>query len=183
MSPDSGVSQWETERIDAFHELLSTLAAAVDVRQSFPRLGEIAGRIVPHDEARLVLLNDETGEFEHYVSPGVSEAPTGGDDVSPDDPAGRRLFLAERDRQRGFRAGLRVPILVDTRPGGMLVLLSRRAGAYAEHELTLATRVVDYIALARTRWSCCGPLPACSTSGVSFLACRRSWAESCHTIP
>jgi transcriptional regulator with GAF, ATPase, and Fis domain len=151
MSPDSGVSQWETERIDAFHELLSTLAAAVDVRQSFPRLGEITGRIVPHDEARLVLLNDDTGEFEHYVSPSVSEAPTGGDDVSPDDPAGRRLLLAEQDRQRGFRAGLRVPISVDTRPYGMLVLLSRRAGAYAEHELTLATRVVDYIALALSR--------------------------------
>jgi GAF domain-containing protein len=151
VSPDSGVSSWETGRIDALHELLSTLAAAVDVRQSFQRLGEIVGRIVPHDEARLVLLDDDTGEYQQYASPSVSEAPTRGDDASLDDSTERRLFLAERDRQRGFRASLRVPILMETRPSGMLVLLSRRAGAYAEDELTLAARLVDYIALALSR--------------------------------
>src|ERR1700689_997239 len=99
MAADSGVSTWEAERIDAFHELLSTLAAAIDVRQSFQRLGEIAGRIVPHDEARLVLLNDDTGKYERYASPGVSEASTRDDAAPPDDPEGRRLFLAEPDRQ------------------------------------------------------------------------------------
>jgi transcriptional regulator with GAF, ATPase, and Fis domain len=151
MSADSGVSSWEAERIDAFHELLLMLAAAVDVRQSLQRLGEIASRIVPHDEARLVLLNDDTGKYEHYTSPGVSEVPTRDDAAPPDDPGGRRLFLAEQDRQKGFRAGLRVPILVDTRSSGTLMLLSRQAGAYAEHELTLATRLVDYIALALSR--------------------------------
>src|SRR5882762_10337933 len=107
MSPDSDVSRGETERIDAFHELLSTLAAAPDVRESFQRLGEIAGRIVPHDEARLVLLNDDTGEYEHYASPEGAEAPTRGEDA-PDDPAAPRIFLAEQDRHRGLRAGLRV---------------------------------------------------------------------------
>src|SRR5882762_9122725 len=132
MSPDSGVSSWETERIDAFHELLSTLAAAVDVRQSFPLLGEIAGRIVPHDEARLVLLNDDTGEYEHYASPDVSDAPTRGDDA-PDNLATPRVLLAKQDRDRGFRAGLHVPILIDTHPSGTLMLLSRRADAYSEH--------------------------------------------------
>jgi len=149
MSQDSGVSSWETERIDAFHELLSTLAAAVDVRQSFPLLGEIAGRIVPHDEARLVLLNDDTGEYEHYASPDVSDASRGED--APDNLAAPRVLLAEQDRDRGFRAGLRVPILIDTHPSGMLMLLSRRADVYSEHELTLATRMVDYIALALSR--------------------------------
>jgi transcriptional regulator with GAF, ATPase, and Fis domain len=151
MNPDSGVSSWKTERIDAFHELLSTLAAAVDVRQSFPRLGEIADQIVPHDEARLVLRNQETGEYDHYASPVLPGAPTPGEDTPPDDPAAPRLFLDEQDRRRGFQGGLRVPILVDTRPSGMLVLLSRRAGAYAERELALATRMVDYIALALSR--------------------------------
>src|SRR5258706_5431420 len=97
MSPDSGVSSWGTERIDAFHELLSTLAAAVDVRQCFRLLGEIAGRIVPHDEARLVLLNDGTGEYERYASPDVSDAPTRDEDA-PDDPAAPRVLLAEPDR-------------------------------------------------------------------------------------
>jgi transcriptional regulator with GAF, ATPase, and Fis domain len=151
MNPDSDVSRWETERIDAFHELLSTLAAAVDVRQSFQRLGEIAGRIVPHDEARLVLLNDDTGEYERYASSDGSGAPTHGEDPASADTSGPRVLLYEEARTRGFRAGLRVPILVDARPSGMLVLLSGRPGAYSDRELTLATRMVDYIALALSR--------------------------------
>ncbi|HEV3214819.1 MAG TPA: sigma 54-interacting transcriptional regulator [Vicinamibacterales bacterium] len=137
--------------IDAFHELLSTLAAAADVRQSFPRLGEIAGRIVPHDEARLALLNDDAGEYEHYVSPDGAEGRTRSEDAPPDAPAAPRLFVDEQDRQRGFQSGLRVPILIDARPSGLLELLSRRPDAYAERELTLTTRLVDYIALALSR--------------------------------
>ena len=151
MSQDSSVFPWKAAPVDAFHELLSTLAAAIDVRRSFPRICEIAGRIVPHDEARLVLRNDETGEYEHYASADGCEAYTRGEEAPPEDSAPARLVLDEQDRNRGFRAGLRVPILIDTRPSGTLVLLSRRAGAYSERELTLATRIVDYIALALSR--------------------------------
>jgi hypothetical protein len=39
--------------VDTFHELLSTLASALDVRDVFRRLSAVAARIVPHDEANL----------------------------------------------------------------------------------------------------------------------------------
>jgi hypothetical protein len=43
----------ETADLDAFHDLLPTLARALDVRDVFRHLSAVADRIVPHDEANL----------------------------------------------------------------------------------------------------------------------------------
>jgi len=151
MSLDAGAAVVEADRIDAFHELLRTLAGALDFREGLNRLGDICGRIIPHDEARLVLLNEETGAYEGYASPGTPEALRRGEDKPLEGPAVPGLFLGEQDRSRGYRAGLRVPVVVDSQPSGVLVLLSRQPDAYSEHELTLATRLVEYLAVALSR--------------------------------
>jgi len=141
----------DVDRIDAFHELLSSLAGALDIREALEGLCEIAGRIVPHDEAWLVLLNQETGGYERYASACMPGAPGLGDHKPPDGPKVPSLFLAERDRDRGFQAGLRVPVVIDGQPSGMLALLSRQSDAYSERELTLATRIVEYLAVVLSR--------------------------------
>src|SRR5258707_990514 len=58
----------DTERLEAFHDLLPALARTLDVRDIFHRLSEVASRIVPHDEANLGLLADDGSRFHLYAS-------------------------------------------------------------------------------------------------------------------
>jgi len=150
MNPDLGAPLLEVERTDPFHELLLTLAATVDIREVLQQLSETAGRIVPHDEIRLMQLN-ETGGYDRYPSPDTAEPIDYKEDALPAGTSEPALLLTERDRSRGFRSGLRVPVLIDNRPHGLLVLLSRQPDAYSDRELTLATRMGEYLALALTR--------------------------------
>ena len=48
-----------SDRLEAFHELLSTLSGALDVRDVFQRLSRVAARLISHDEADLALLTDD----------------------------------------------------------------------------------------------------------------------------
>ena len=72
---DSGVGWEAAGRIDVFHELLSTLAGVLDVRDVFQRLSVVAARVIPHDEADLALLTEDGAHFRLYAStwPGEPE--------------------------------------------------------------------------------------------------------------
>jgi len=150
VNPDLGVPLLEVDRTDPLHELLFTLAAAVDIREVLQRLGEIVGGIVAHDEIRLLLRN-ERGGYDRYPSPATPEPVAHSEDALLLGTTEPGLLVTDRDRSRGFRAGLRIPVLIDQRPNGLLVLLSRRPDAYSDRELTLATRMVDYLTLALSR--------------------------------
>jgi hypothetical protein len=47
-------------QLDAFHDLLPTLARGLDVRDIFEQLSAAATRIIPHDTATLMLRIDGT---------------------------------------------------------------------------------------------------------------------------
>ena len=51
MSVEPAPPDVDVDQLDAFHELLPTLARALDVRDIFQQLSTVASRIVPHDEA------------------------------------------------------------------------------------------------------------------------------------
>ena len=59
---------YDREQLSAFHELLPTLARALDVRDIFQHFSTTAGRIVPHDEANLALLTPDGSQFRLYAS-------------------------------------------------------------------------------------------------------------------
>src|SRR4051812_28976178 len=103
MNPDLGVPLLEVDRTNPFHELLLTLAAAVDTREVLERLSETAGRIVAHDEIRLMLRN-ERGSFDRYPSPGTSEPIDQSEDALLPGTTEPGLLPTERDRSRGFRS-------------------------------------------------------------------------------
>src|SRR5258708_12991307 len=65
------------ERLDVLHELLPALARALDVRDVFRQLSDVATRIIPHDEANLLLLADDGAGFRLYATTGdgAEEAP------------------------------------------------------------------------------------------------------------
>jgi transcriptional regulator with GAF, ATPase, and Fis domain len=137
-------------RIDAFHELLSTLGGALDVRDIFQRLSGVVARIISHDEADLALLTENGTRFRLYASThtGDPELLCPGEHCALHDPAVPRIFRDGFGKGRGFRSGLRVPVRVDGQPIGVFALLSRREDAYSERELHLAERVADFVAIA-----------------------------------
>jgi transcriptional regulator with GAF, ATPase, and Fis domain/transcriptional regulator with XRE-family HTH domain len=142
----------EAEQIDAFHDLLSAMTRALDMRAIFPGLSAIIGRIVPHDEADLALVNEDGASFRVYATTGdpVSEpADAGGrgDHCAVQDPLVPRVFRGGFGSNRGFQSGIRVPVLSETQLMGVLALLSRGQSAYSEQDLELAQRIADYLAV------------------------------------
>jgi transcriptional regulator with GAF, ATPase, and Fis domain len=140
----------EDEVIDAFHELLTPLAGALDVRDVFQRLSAVATRIIAHDEADLALLTEDGSHFRLYASTQEGE-PTllcPGEHCAVREPFVPRVFHDGLGSDRGFQSGLRVPVRVDGESIGVLALLSRRRDVYSERELILAQRVADYVAIA-----------------------------------
>src|SRR5712692_9187713 len=142
-------SSTDTDRAEAFHELLSTLARALDVREIFQRLSAVAGRIVPHDEADLAFLTGDGTRFTLFASTGDGrpELVEPGKHCALRDPSVPCIFHDGFGRERGFATGVRVPVLVDGKPIGVLAFLSRQPAAYSERELALAQRIADYLAI------------------------------------
>jgi transcriptional regulator with GAF, ATPase, and Fis domain len=135
---------------NALHELLSTLAGALDIRDVFQRLSGVIARMITHDEADLALLAESGDRYRLYAStrPGEPELLCPGQHCAVRDPAVARIFTDGFGRERGFRSGLRVPVVVGGVPIGVLALLSRTEDAYSNHELFLAQQIADYVAIA-----------------------------------
>src|SRR5262249_5563310 len=143
----------------AFHELLSTIGGALDIREVFQRLSRVVSRIIPHDEADLSLLTEDGTHFRLYAS---TVDATDVDLVfsraysalhDPGDaclfhPGDACMFHDGLGSYRGLRSGIRVPVRIDGELMGVLALLSRSEHAYAERHLRIAERVADYVAIA-----------------------------------
>jgi transcriptional regulator with GAF, ATPase, and Fis domain len=140
----------EAGQIAAFHELLSTMTRASDLREAFEHLSEIARRIVAHDEATLALTTEDGAAYRLYASTmdGDTDAIPGGAHFVVQEPSIPTVFRDGPGGEQGFQSGMRVPVLVDGRPIGVLAFLSRYQDAYSERELVLAQRIADYVAVA-----------------------------------
>jgi len=139
----------EPDRIAAFHELLSTVTRARDVREVFQHLTGTARRIVLHDEANLLLTTDDGAAFTLYASTvdGDAEVIHASEPFVVQEPSVPRLFLDGVGSERGFQSGMRVPVLTNGKTIGVLAFLSRHQDAYSERELVLAQRIADYLAV------------------------------------
>jgi transcriptional regulator with GAF, ATPase, and Fis domain len=140
----------ESDRSAAFHELLSTMTRALDVRELFQHLSEITRRIVGHDEANLALATDDGAAFRLYTSTIDDDAEIihAGEHFAVQDPSVPSVSRRGAGSERGFQSGVRVPVLADGQTIGVLAFLSRDQDAYSERELELAQRVADYVAVA-----------------------------------
>jgi transcriptional regulator with GAF, ATPase, and Fis domain len=139
-------------QIDIFHELLSTLASALDVRDVFRRLSAVTTRIVPHDEANLALLTEDGTQFRVFASTRDAEPELvcAGERFAVCDPLVSCVFN-DGFSDRRFRSGLRVPVRIDDVSIGVLALLSIHPDAYSDRELGVAQRIADYVAIALSR--------------------------------
>src|SRR5437763_1822337 len=140
----------EVDRAGMFHELLSTIGGALDIRDVFQRLSRVVAGMIVHDEADLALLTDEGTRFRMYASTQEREPESvcSREHSGLSNPSVPILFHDAFGRESGLRSGLRVPVRANGELIGVFALLSRRADAYTERDLELAQRVADYVAIA-----------------------------------
>jgi transcriptional regulator with GAF, ATPase, and Fis domain len=144
------VAPADAGHLEAFHDLLPTLARALDVRDVFRHLSAVANRIVPHDEANLALLTEDGSRFRLFASTGdgAPELLCREDRCILRDLSQPRLFDPGPGYPRGLRSGVSAPVRIEDQPIGVLALISRRPGAYSPDDLTLVQRLADYVAVA-----------------------------------
>jgi transcriptional regulator with GAF, ATPase, and Fis domain len=137
------------DQLDAFHALLPALARALDVREVFQHLSAIAGQIVPHDEASLAIATDDGSQYRLYASTGHGDPEVVGRDhhCLLQDPTVPRVLDSVPGPERGLRSGVTAPVFIDDTVVGVFGLFSRRSHAYSAHDLALAQRLADYVAV------------------------------------
>src|SRR5712671_5834371 len=150
MSTMLDVRTTEAGRLDAFHDLLPTLARALDVRDVFRHLSAVADRIVPHDEANLALVTEDGARFRLFASTadGPPELLCREDRCMLRDPSQPRLFSPGPGFRSGLLSGVSAPVNIDGEMIGVFALLARRPDAYAPADLALVQRLADYVAVA-----------------------------------
>jgi transcriptional regulator with GAF, ATPase, and Fis domain len=140
----------DIEHLSAFHDLLPTLARALDVRDIFQHFSTTAGRIVPHDEANLALLTEDGAQFRLYASTrdGAPELVCRGRGCPIGDAEEPQLFDKVPGPERGLRSGLSVPVRIDDQLVGVFALFSRRSRAYSTKDLVAGERLAGYVGVA-----------------------------------
>jgi hypothetical protein len=113
--------------------------------EEFRNLSAFAALLIPHDAAVLTLRSPDQLDVRLFLN---------ADDGDPDAeeelsvPAAGdvgRLMTDEAARERGFGAGVQVPIRVTNGTGGFLTLLARRPQSYGDDTLQKARTLADYI--------------------------------------
>ena len=133
---------------DAFHDLLPALARGLDVREIFRQLSEVASRIVPHDEATLVIQKPD-GNFEMYATTSPRhEVVCVNAHAHAIDKRAPKILHCLPGTERGLRSGLTVPVRINDQFFGVIALLSQRPDAYSERDLVQAQHLASYLAVA-----------------------------------
>jgi DNA-binding NtrC family response regulator len=141
------------------HDLLHAIAGVLDVRCVFPRVSEIANRMLPHDALTMSSQDEDLNvQFEATSSDdfrGVALDSAGlpmpaelliGDLSIETLPAAESADLRRQIRASGYRSLLRVTTQAhDGRLG--VAFWSKRAHAYDRRHVPIAHRIVDHLVL------------------------------------
>jgi transcriptional regulator with GAF, ATPase, and Fis domain len=141
------------------HDLLHTIAGVLDIRSVFPRVSEIAGRMLPHDALTMSCQDEDlnvhveatsSDDFRGLMSdlagiPMAAELVIG--DLSKETfPLGERPYWRERIDAHGYRSLLRVAMQTRDRLVGV-AFWSKQANAYDSRHVPLARGIVDHLAV------------------------------------
>ena len=149
-------------RIDQVEQMLTVIAGALDVREMFPRLSDLARSVLPHDAATIQLLDDDQTHARVYALNGMPRedipevfstnyAPVFSERFRYSIHDDLAASPAERDRptaRAGLRSALRLPLRFGGRVGGALEFSSAAHATYTEGDVPVARRIADYITLA-----------------------------------
>src|SRR5262249_13146387 len=149
--------------VESSVELLRTIAAVLDIREVFPRVSEIANKVLPHDLLTMMFKGhggeilieaastDEVRGLSRFTKTDDSEPPEGF--VLIDDLMTATLPVSEPPdlRERIVAAGFRSMLVVLTRAGQQSMGLgfwSKTPDAFSRDDIPVARRVADHVALA-----------------------------------
>jgi len=158
---DAAVQRDRAANIETSMELLRTISDVLDIRTVFPRVSEIAAKVLPHDAMTLSFIDQNGGGVREAASrKDYPQAPTGATlNVPPRD----ELIIADLTTEafpssllsdhRGalVRAGYRSQLVVFAHARDQLVgvsFTSKRPHAFSAGDVPVARRIVDHIALA-----------------------------------
>src|SRR5262249_40632088 len=163
----AGESAMTTEEyaasLESSVELLRTIAAVLDIRDVFPRVSEIANRVVPHDlltmmfhdrGGQILIEAASTDEFRglnRFIKADDAEPPQGFLIIDDFTPPGLPVVEPVDLRERIVAAGFRSLLVVITRAGRQSMGLgfwSKHTRAFARDDVPVARRVADHVALA-----------------------------------
>jgi DNA-binding NtrC family response regulator len=143
---------------EASHELLHVLADVLDVRSVFPRVSEIARRMLPHDALTMISEDEDMNlHLEASSSNDFRDVPvdSGGIPMAPEliadlahdtQPIAEWGGLRHRSNAAGYRSLLRVAVQARDRRVGV-GFWSKHAHAYDQGHLPIAHRIADHLVL------------------------------------
>ena len=149
-------------RLEAVEQVLTLVAGALDVRDVFHRLSEVARSVLPHDAATIQILSADWSTARVYALDGIPR------ESVPQEFRTHYASLfnehfefslhddllanpAERDRpaaKAGMRSSLRLPLRFNGRLGGALEFSSSKIANYRETDVDVGRRIADYVTLA-----------------------------------
>jgi len=138
----------DTQQLDAFHrDLLPALARGLNVEGILQHMSTVAGRIVPHDEAHLILRSSDGSTRRHVHGTKTGEVTT--ETEQSDSLDSFTPGLVDMTNVDGeMRSGIRVAITCDDALAGGLTLYSSTANAYSDRDASYAQRIAGYFMLA-----------------------------------
>jgi len=145
--------------LEASVELLRTISDVLDIRRVFPRISEIANRILPHDAMTMVFLDERGRVVQEASTGGIPVINTRASQVLPDhfiigDLADEELPVkttGESVREKLLAAGFHSVLSVHARARDQLMgvgFISKRRNGFSGSDVPVARRVVDHIVLA-----------------------------------
>jgi transcriptional regulator with GAF, ATPase, and Fis domain len=138
----------ETDRLKALSALRAMLGSARDPRTVFADVCAIAARVLPHDEARLVLRTPGLEDVNVFVRPGTEGLVAGWS--RPDPSPGEELVEAGvfpvSLRSGGVGSGVRATVRLDSTTAGVFMLLSNTPRQYTECDVLFVQLAADQIA-------------------------------------
>jgi len=153
-----------TANLELLDALLGTLIDSGDLRDVFGRVSEIAGKVLPHDAALLMVRLADGDHARLYASAGfqgplpdtteipeeVLRNPDWEHDIF-DDLSARAEPRYARLAGIGLQSLLRVPIRFDGRFAGALIFLSRARASFKPPDVLVAHRIADRLAVTLAR--------------------------------
>src|SRR6266851_8290375 len=159
----AAVERVRAASIESSVELLRTIAGVLDIRTVFPRVSEIANKVLPHDLLTM-MFHDRSGQILIEVA-SSDEFPALTRLIKADDSRPKDGFIIIDDfttatlpivepadlRERIVAAGYRSFLLVLTRARDQemgLGFWSKRPRAFGPQDVPVARRIADHVALA-----------------------------------
>ena len=94
-----GPSGYASQQSSMFDDLLAALSRQFEIRDLFQHLTSVIRRVVPHDEARLVLLSEDGSSYRYSETPdSTSEGIAADGAPTMDDGSSRRCSMSCLDR-------------------------------------------------------------------------------------